>query len=252
MRFSIAAVLALATSLVQAGDPTPGFLPITKPTQGEEVAAGSTYEIVWEPSTGKYDGTVTIGLLGGDSPSTLDIVDTLAKGVDPSTGSYSWAVSSSLGKKKTYGIKISLDSDPTIFQYGFPFKIVADSSSSGSSSSSSATASASATSSSSASASETATETSSSATESTSASGSSTRTTSAASSTITVPSSTLISSTISSNLSTTAHGTITSLTTVVPTTTKTATSTIATNGVASLAAGSFAMLGGVAMAVLAL
>jgi hypothetical protein len=83
MRFSITAVLALASSLVQAQyDPTPGFHPITKPTQGEEVAAGSTYEIVWEPSA-SYPGTITIGLLGGDSPSTLDNLPPIASKTCP-------------------------------------------------------------------------------------------------------------------------------------------------------------------------
>jgi hypothetical protein len=245
MRFSITAVLALATSLVQAQEPTDGFHPITKPTRGEEVAAGSTYEIVWEPSA-SYPGTVTIGLLGGASQNTLNLLPDIATGVDGSAGSYSWEVPATLGDLATYGIKISLESDPTVFQYGFPFKIVGGGSGGASSSTTgSATGTESVT--------ETATETSTTATETESTSGSVTKTTSSASSTITIPSSTVTSSTLSGNWSTTAHSTITTLTTgTASTTTRTSTSSIATNGVASLAAGSFAMLGGVAMAVLAI
>jgi hypothetical protein len=82
MRFSITAVLALATSLVQAQEPTDGFHPITKPTRGEEVAAGSTYEIVWEPSA-SYPGTVTIGLLGGASQNTLNLLPDIASKTCP-------------------------------------------------------------------------------------------------------------------------------------------------------------------------
>ncbi len=81
MRFSFAAVLAFAASAL-AADPTAGFNPITKPTEGEKVPAGSTYEIVWQPSA-TYPGAITIGLLGGDSPATLSVVDTIASKTPP-------------------------------------------------------------------------------------------------------------------------------------------------------------------------
>ncbi|KAK4100628.1 hypothetical protein N658DRAFT_507638 [Parathielavia hyrcaniae] len=235
MRFSVAAVLALAASLVQAQ--TAGFHPITAPTEGEEVPAGATYEIVWQPSAA-HPGDITIGLLGGSSPGTLNIIDTIAAGVDGATGSFSWPVPATLGNLATYGIMITLDSDTSVFQFGFPFKIVGGSSAS---SSASATGSASATT--------TADETSASASESASATGDDMTSTTV---TVMPPSTTLSSSTLYGNSTTTARSTITSLSTVVPSSTTSATSTIATNGVVSLAAGSFAMLGGVAMAVFAL
>ncbi len=76
MRFSIAAVLAfVATAL--AADPTPGFNAILKPIKDEKVPAGSTYEIVWSPSA-DHPGAITIGLLGGATPATLNVVDTIA------------------------------------------------------------------------------------------------------------------------------------------------------------------------------
>lgn len=76
MRFSIAAVLAFAASAL-AVDPTDGFNVITKPTKGEEVPAGSTYEIVWSPDA-SHPGAITIGLLGGAKPNLLDVVGTIA------------------------------------------------------------------------------------------------------------------------------------------------------------------------------
>jgi len=237
MRFSITAVFAFAAA-VMAQNPTEGFDVITKPTEGEKVPAGSTYDIVWEPSAA-HPGSITIGLLGGASPQTLSVVDTIAEGVDASTGTYSWDVPSTLGKLATYGIIITLESDTKVFQYGFPFKIVGGSSDSTSTSTGTATATASE--------SETVSTKSSTKTK--------THSTSVTSTGFSIPSSTIVSSTISGNLSTTARHQTTITSSVIvtaPTSTRSSTTGVATNGVASLAAGSFAMLGGVAMAVLAL
>jgi hypothetical protein len=240
MRFSITALFAFATAVMAQ---TEGFNVITKPVKGEQVPAGSTYEIVWQPSAA-HPGEITIGLLGGASPQTLSVVDTIAKGVDGVDGTYSWSVPSTLGDMETYGIMITLESDASVFQYGFPFQIVPDES--GSSSSAVATAT------------PTATATDDDSETSTSSSKASTKTASTKSVTSTtfeVPSSTIISSTIKGNLSTTASPSSTITTSPIsdtPSETTTSTSSIVTNGVASLAAGSFAMLGGVAMAVLAL
>ncbi|KAL2174751.1 Ser-Thr-rich glycosyl-phosphatidyl-inositol-anchored membrane family-domain-containing protein [Thermothelomyces heterothallicus CBS 202.75] len=265
MRFSITALLALASAVV-AQDPTEGFDPITKPAEGEKVPAGSTYDIVWLPSE-VYPGDIKIALLGGSSPQTLTVVDTIAEGVDASTGTYSWSVPSTLGDLATYGIIVTLESDPSIFQYGFPFKIVSgDDSNGGSSSNSSATVTSTSTTASSSSATSsstghasTATSTTSDAetTSSTTQSNTKTHSSTVTSTSFTVPSSTLVSSTIRTNTSFTISAppltTITSSVIVAnPTSTTSSTSTIATNGVPSLAAGSFALFGGVAMAVLAL
>ena len=43
--------------------------------------------------------------------------------VDNSEAKFSWAVDSSLGKDKTYGIQITLEADKTVFQYSMPFHI---------------------------------------------------------------------------------------------------------------------------------
>jgi len=49
---------------------TANFDEITSPTQDQNVAAGSSLDIVWKPSE-QYSGTVTIQLLQGATPSTL-------------------------------------------------------------------------------------------------------------------------------------------------------------------------------------
>jgi hypothetical protein len=74
MKFSLAALLALSST---AFAQTPGFNVLTKPTQGEEVPAGSTYEIEWQPNA-EYPGAITISLLGGATPGTLVPLEDIA------------------------------------------------------------------------------------------------------------------------------------------------------------------------------
>lgn len=77
MRFSVAAVLALA-SAVFAQDATDGFNVVTKPTEGESVPAGETYEIVWTPDTKYGDKPVSITLVGGKSQPEQQVIELLA------------------------------------------------------------------------------------------------------------------------------------------------------------------------------
>ncbi|KAL2165429.1 hypothetical protein VTH06DRAFT_727 [Thermothelomyces fergusii] len=270
MRVSVAALLALASAVV-AQDPTEGFNPITKPKEGEEVPAGSTYEIEWLPSSA-HPGDIKIALLGGSSPQTLTVVDTIAEGVDASTGSYNWSVPATFGDLATYGIIVTLESDPSIFQYGFPFKIVGGDDSGDGDDGDSSSSSSSATAASTSAASTTSSDASSSTTSSDAASAPSTTsdeveaTTSSTiqtetSETVTstsfaVPSSTSVSSPVETDTSsvTSAPPQTTFTSSVIvenPSSTTSATSTVVTGGAPSLAAGSFALFGGVAMAVLA-
>ncbi|KAK6081821.1 hypothetical protein SCUP234_04596 [Seiridium cupressi] len=139
MRFTISAALLAfaATAFAQ----TDGFDAMTAPLKDEEVPAGTTYSIKWQP-TDAYDGsTVTLSLLGGDTASTLLDLGAFAEGVDNSAGVYEWPVASSLGSAVTYGIKITLDSNTAIFQYSFPFHITSSGSAEISSSSSSSSSS---------------------------------------------------------------------------------------------------------------
>lgn len=74
MKFTLATALAFVSATFAQ---TAGFNAISKPTEGEKVPAGSTYEIVWQP-TAEYPGTVAIELLGGASPKDLDVLDPIA------------------------------------------------------------------------------------------------------------------------------------------------------------------------------
>lgn len=76
MKFSIATALAFASAVFAQG-PTDGFNAIIKPTQDEEVAAGSTYKIEWQYNDA-FPGSVSIDLLGGTEPKTLAVVDAIA------------------------------------------------------------------------------------------------------------------------------------------------------------------------------
>ena len=74
MRFTAATVLALVGA---AFAQTSGFDAMSKPTEGEEVTAGSTYDITWSYNS-EFPGTVTLELMGGASSSTLNILNSIA------------------------------------------------------------------------------------------------------------------------------------------------------------------------------
>lgn len=120
MRFPAAALLALVSAVFAQ---TEGFDVVSKPGEGEKVPAGETYEIVWAPDAKYGDKPVDIILIGGPSQPKQQVLDTLAKDIPSNAGSYTWEVDGSLGEEKVYGIKIQLQEDPEIFQYSFPFAI---------------------------------------------------------------------------------------------------------------------------------
>lgn len=128
MRFSVASLLAFASAALAQ---TVGFDVVTKPTQNEAVPAGKTYTIEWDPSA-QFKGTVTLTLLGGSTPKTLEVLSVIKSGVASSAGKFDWAVPATLGSLATYGIEITLDSDPTTLQFSFPFKITGGSAATGS------------------------------------------------------------------------------------------------------------------------
>jgi hypothetical protein len=71
MRYSFisAAILALSSSILAQ---TSGFDAISSPTLDQNVPAGTSLDIVWQPST-SYTGTITITLLEGATPNTLSL-----------------------------------------------------------------------------------------------------------------------------------------------------------------------------------
>ncbi|KAG4441355.1 hypothetical protein IFR05_003169 [Cadophora sp. M221] len=115
--FWIVASAAVTTTYAQ----TAGFATITVPALGQNVETPSL-DIIWEPST-EYPGSISLTLLTGSTPSTLEIGATIATGISQSSGKYRWNISPDLAQLATYGILLSLDSDPNVFQYSFPFHI---------------------------------------------------------------------------------------------------------------------------------
>ncbi|KAI0117316.1 Ser-Thr-rich glycosyl-phosphatidyl-inositol-anchored membrane family-domain-containing protein [Daldinia grandis] len=122
---AFASALAFAAS---AFAQTAGYAVLTSPAEGQQVASGKTFTVKWE--AGKYTGPATITLLGGETPTTLVPGPVLAT-VDVSEGTYSWTVDCALGTDKTYGIRVTSVADSTIFQYSFPFAIAGPSCSKG-------------------------------------------------------------------------------------------------------------------------
>ncbi|TGO91683.1 hypothetical protein BPOR_0021g00280 [Botrytis porri] len=127
-QFVSAAILASISSVFAQ---TAGFDAISVPTSGQVVSVGDVLDITWAPNS--VSGTVTIKLLEGASPATLNydpvVVATSVNNLD---GSYKWTVPASVGSFATYGIAIFLDSDVNTFQWSFPFVIKSAASSSSS------------------------------------------------------------------------------------------------------------------------
>ncbi|KAK0632050.1 Ser-Thr-rich glycosyl-phosphatidyl-inositol-anchored membrane family-domain-containing protein [Immersiella caudata] len=120
MRYSFAAILALATAVFAQ---TPGFDVISKPGNFEKVPAATTYTIVWDPKP-EHTGTVSLSLIGGKDQKSLQALGPIGK-ADNQDGKFEWEVSKTLGKEAIYGIQITWDEDTSIFQYSFPFHITA-------------------------------------------------------------------------------------------------------------------------------
>lgn len=249
MQLSVAAFLAIAGSaLAQFVDPTAGFDPLTNPTANEVIPAGKPFTIKW--TQGGPTGPISLYAYAGDSASTLQEVGTIATGLDASLGKYDWNVDVALGGKyKAYGIKIALASNKNVYQWSQPFTI------SGSGGASTAPGSSSAVpSSASSSAGSSAAQTGTTYTPTTLAT-----TTSCDSSTTSAPTVTSVSIPVG-NLSTTAAGlpstsgpvTLPSASGNRPAGTTTAPASVPTGAAVTLGASSFAVLGGLAMAVMAL
>lgn len=77
MKFAISSVAALVVFIGSAFAQTEGFDSMTVPTDNQVLNAGETLDITWE-YTSEYAGKVTIALLQGASPSTLQVGDTIA------------------------------------------------------------------------------------------------------------------------------------------------------------------------------
>lgn len=75
MRFSISAVLALATAVVAHVD----FDSINKPASNEVIPAGSSYTVQWTTLAPQFkDSVVTVSLVGGETQNTQVVLDQVA------------------------------------------------------------------------------------------------------------------------------------------------------------------------------
>ncbi|KAH8775634.1 GPI anchored serine-threonine rich protein [Diaporthe sp. PMI_573] len=245
MHFSLYAATCLAL-VGRAFAQTEGFDAITAPTRDQTLTAGTTSTVTWDYNP-QYEGTVTITLLQGATPETLQVGSAIATGIDNSAGSYSWSIDSSLGADATYGLRISLDSNPATFQYSFPFHIASSGAGSTSSSISSSVTVSTSSSVSSASVSSTSV--------SSSISASLSSTVSPTSAPTTFPTLTPTSGGGVNSTKTATGTTLTSKVTATGTgsgTPSSSSSGVATAGAAKVVAGSFAAMGGLAAALFAL
>ncbi|KAF5549534.1 cell wall beta-glucan synthesis [Fusarium mexicanum] len=112
---------------------TPDFAVISSPTAWQEVNAGDLLNVGWNVP-GKYSGQkVDIFLIGGASQGTQVPIMNIAytnndlhiAGINIDADRYDWRVDLSLGADNVYGLQMKLQSDPSIFQYSNPFKILA-------------------------------------------------------------------------------------------------------------------------------
>lgn len=87
MRF-LTAVTALTGAIGTAFAQTSNFHALTKPGMHEEVPAGETYTVTWNVAKNYEDEKVVIGLLGGDSGSSLHPMGTLGTAYESSQVSF--------------------------------------------------------------------------------------------------------------------------------------------------------------------
>jgi len=122
-KISAAAFLAFAASALAQN---PNFDPVYKPTSNQKVNAGTSLTIEWDAPDAFKDVTVSLSLIGGPTQGgqvpLLDIVS----GIPNSAKTYTWAIPSNLGKDAFYGLVIKSEANPSVdFQYSNPFHIVA-------------------------------------------------------------------------------------------------------------------------------
>ncbi|KAK4160970.1 Ser-Thr-rich glycosyl-phosphatidyl-inositol-anchored membrane family-domain-containing protein [Cladorrhinum sp. PSN259] len=249
MRFTVASILALATTVLAQFEATPGFNVFKTPATDEKVPAGKPYLVEWTYNS-KMPGSIKVELYGGTAANTLQLIEVLATGVDATSEKYTWSVAPTLGTQARYGIRLVLESAPTTFQWSNSFTIGANNGTVSSSTSASASASATSsapvsTSTSSAPVTSTKTATSTSKSVDTSI----TKTITSVSSTSTHYS----NSTTSASEEETSTSTFASVTRSATSSSSSTGAPVPTGGANAAAAGSFAaLLGGVAVAVLAL
>ncbi|CCU79020.1 Drmip-Hesp domain-containing protein [Blumeria hordei DH14] len=116
-----AAALAFVTTVTAQ---VPGFNAITSPTKDQQIVAGENFDVTWQHGGAPDDATVSIKLLQGKTPSTLDIGQMVASNIPSKSQKFTWKVPQDLGQHETYGFSMVLDGNEQIFQYSNPFHII--------------------------------------------------------------------------------------------------------------------------------
>lgn len=80
MRFTVSA--AFLAFVASAFAQTDGFDALTTPIKDENLPAGKAYDVNWQPGT-YTTGTVSLSLLGGATPATLQVLGSIACKSEP-------------------------------------------------------------------------------------------------------------------------------------------------------------------------
>jgi len=102
---------------------TAGFNPFLTPAAGQKILGGKDFDIVWQPSGAPDDATISIKLLQGDTPTTMQLGPNVASKIPSKSGCFKWNVPDSITDYKNYGFVMYLDGKEGVFQYSFPFHI---------------------------------------------------------------------------------------------------------------------------------
>lgn len=119
-KISAAAVLAYVASTIAQ---TTGFDSVFSPASWETISAGETFKVEWQVPDAYKGKTVSLSLIGGETQGTQVPLIDIASGISNDAGAYDWAVPADLGEAKVYGLVIKLSDDSSVFQYSNPFKI---------------------------------------------------------------------------------------------------------------------------------
>jgi hypothetical protein len=117
---SVAAFVAMASSVLAQ---TVGFDSVHTPENNAVVPAGQVFEVTWTAPEKYADETVSIQLIGGATQGSQQVLSDLASGIPNTDQVYLWTVDASLGAHAVYGLKVILDSDPSVYQFSMPFQI---------------------------------------------------------------------------------------------------------------------------------
>ncbi|KAL4727854.1 hypothetical protein ACLX1H_004544 [Fusarium chlamydosporum] len=116
--------IAITTFIVRVLAQTADFDRIITPANLQSVPAGESFKISWETPAKYSDEKISISLIGGPTQGTQQPIKTIATaGIDNDEEFYNWAVDSDLGGEQVYGLVFRSESNSTVFQYSFPFKI---------------------------------------------------------------------------------------------------------------------------------